>query len=229
MARSARRYMSGPVASGRAPPASHGLLQRAAAAKMPMTASSEIEPTRRLECGGRGSTFSSRGRALGRRDEPGLVWTDQENLGTAAEAVGSVNNPRAAWWIRSARHCPSALAARRPEARQAVDAVRSQVGPDEPVEAVLRRWLAVMRMPSLPGAAQPRATPGLFWSLSLWSGTGAPRPDHSRATPATSRRCIGPGRGRTWTVASPRRCRLGTDRRPRATPLFSRTWRTRRG
>jgi hypothetical protein len=36
------------------------------------------------------------------------------------------------------------------EARQALDVVRPHVGPDEPVEAVLHRCLAVLRIPTRP-------------------------------------------------------------------------------
>jgi hypothetical protein len=39
------------------------------------------------------------------------------------------------------------------EARQALDAVRPHVGPNEPIEAVLRRCLAVLRVPTRPLAA----------------------------------------------------------------------------
>jgi hypothetical protein len=39
------------------------------------------------------------------------------------------------------------------EARQAVDAIRPHVGPDEPIESVLRRCLAVMRIPTRPPLA----------------------------------------------------------------------------
>jgi hypothetical protein len=46
------------------------------------------------------------------------------------------------------------------EARQALDAVRPHVGPDEPIEAVLRRCLAVLRIPTRPtlNRASPRPT-----------------------------------------------------------------------
>ena len=45
------------------------------------------------------------------------------------------------------------------EARQAVDAVRAHVGPDEPVEVVLRRCLAIMKIPTRPAVGAP-AQPG---------------------------------------------------------------------
>jgi hypothetical protein len=47
------------------------------------------------------------------------------------------------------------------EARQAVDAVRAHVGPDDPIEAVLRKCLTVLRLPtrSAPGAAAQAGAP----------------------------------------------------------------------
>jgi hypothetical protein len=47
------------------------------------------------------------------------------------------------------------------EARQAVDAVRAHVGPDDPIETVLRKCLTVLRLPTrgAPGAAQAAAPP----------------------------------------------------------------------
>ena len=45
------------------------------------------------------------------------------------------------------------------EARQAIDAVRPHVGPDEPLEAVLRRCLAVMRIPTRPAPDAPAPRP----------------------------------------------------------------------
>ena len=45
------------------------------------------------------------------------------------------------------------------EARQAIDAVRPHVGLDEPLEAVLRRGLAVMRIPTRPALVNPAPRP----------------------------------------------------------------------
>ena len=45
------------------------------------------------------------------------------------------------------------------EARQAIDAVRPHVGLDEPLEAVLRRCLAVMRIPTRPALVNPAPRP----------------------------------------------------------------------
>ena len=45
------------------------------------------------------------------------------------------------------------------EARLAIDAVRPHVGPDEPLEAVLRRCLGVMRIPTRPALHDPAPRP----------------------------------------------------------------------